>query len=132
MGKEALMKTIAFVFVLLWSTAAGAVPAAGVVPKRISFTGRLSTSAGPVNGAVNLTLKLYADVADPTPLWSEDHNNIGADNGLLTPSVRVVDDILIGKGATEDWLLNGRDRPNGVGRNNRCPGEFLPRSMQQN
>jgi len=71
------MKKIAIVFVLLWSTAAGA------VPDTINFTGRLTTPAGPVNGAVNLTLKLYDVASGGTPLWTEIHSNVGADNGLV-------------------------------------------------
>jgi hypothetical protein len=71
------MKKIAIIFILCWSAAAGA------VPNTINFTGRLSTSAGPVTGAVNLTLKLYDVASGGTPLWTEIHSNVGADNGLV-------------------------------------------------
>ncbi|HEX3479606.1 MAG TPA: hypothetical protein VHT91_31500 [Kofleriaceae bacterium] len=71
------MKKLAMVFILCWSAAAGA------VPSTINFTGRLSTSAGPVTGAVNLTLKLYNVATDGTPLWTEIHNNVGAEDGLV-------------------------------------------------
>ncbi|MGH9886842.1 MAG: hypothetical protein ACREBE_15030, partial [bacterium] len=71
------MKKLAMVFILCWSAAAGA------VPTTINFTGRLTTSAGPVTGAVNLTLKLYDVPSGGTPLWIEDHDNVGAVNGLV-------------------------------------------------
>jgi hypothetical protein len=77
MGKGVLVKNVAILFVLLWASAAGA------VPKTINFTGRLSTASGPVDGAVNLTLKLYAEPDDGTALWTEVHNNVGADEGLV-------------------------------------------------
>lgn len=76
-GKESFMKKIAIVFVLLWSAAAGA------VPSTINFTGRLTTSTGPVNGSVNLTLKLFDVASGGTALWTEIHSNVGADNGLV-------------------------------------------------
>lgn len=75
--KKSLMKKIAILFALLWSASAGA------VPNTINFTGRLSTSTGPVNRAVNLTLKIYDVASGGTALWTEIHNNVGADNGLV-------------------------------------------------
>jgi hypothetical protein len=71
------MRNIAILLVLLWSTAAGA------VPNTINFTGRLTTSAGPVNGAVNITLRLFADAEGGSALWTEGHTGVGADNGLV-------------------------------------------------
>lgn len=71
------MKKIAIMLVLLWPAAAGA------VPTTINFTGRLTTSTGPVTGAINLTLKLYDVATGGTPLWSEIHGNVGADSGLV-------------------------------------------------
>ena len=71
------MRNLAILFVLLWSTAAGA------VPSTINFTGRLTTLTGPVNGAVNITLRLFADAEGGNPLWSEAHTSVGADNGLV-------------------------------------------------
>jgi hypothetical protein len=89
------MRSIAFALVLLWSAAAGA------VPKTVNFTGRLTTSAGPVNGAVNITLKLFVDATGGTDLWNEVHNNVGADNGLVF--------LDIGSSTTlDDTVLDGR------------------------
>src|SRR6185295_7082981 len=52
-GKDSLMRNLAILIVLLWSTAAGA------VPNTINFTGRLSTSTGAVTGSVDITLRLF-------------------------------------------------------------------------
>ena len=71
------MRKIAITLILFWSAVAGA------VPNTINFTGRLSKTSGPVNGAVNLTLKLYDVASGGTPLWTEIHNNAGANNGLV-------------------------------------------------
>jgi hypothetical protein len=89
------MRSLALALVLLWSAAAGA------VPRTINFTGRLTTSAGPVNGAVNVTLRLFADASGGNPVWSEVHNNVGADNGLVF--------IDVGSQTTlDDTVLDGR------------------------
>ena len=89
------MRNLAILFVLLWSTVAGA------VPKVINFTGRLTTSSGPVNGAVNITLGLFTDAVGGKALWNELHNSVGADNGLVF--------LELGKGTTlDETVLDGR------------------------
>src|SRR5262249_10650792 len=76
-GKDSLMRKLAILLVLLWSTAAEA------VPSTINFTGRLTTSTGPVNGTVSIALGLFADPVGGNALWSESHTGVGADNGLV-------------------------------------------------
>ena len=71
------MRNLAILLVLLWSTAAGA------VPNTINFTGRLSTSTGPVTGSVDITLRLFPSADGGTQLWSEVQRGVGADNGLV-------------------------------------------------
>lgn len=64
-------------------TALAAAAPAEAAPTRINFTGRLSTASGPVNGAVNVTFKLYPALTGGTDVWSETQSGIGADNGLV-------------------------------------------------
>jgi hypothetical protein len=56
---------------------------AQAVPTTISFTGRLKTSAGVVNGNVNLTFKLYDAGTGGTAVWTETHTGVTADTGLV-------------------------------------------------
>lgn len=57
---------------------------AEAVPQTISFTGRLTTSSGPVTGSVNLTFKLFDDPTGGTALWTEVRNGVGANStGLV-------------------------------------------------
>jgi hypothetical protein len=89
------MRNLAILLVLLWSTAAGA------VPNTINFTGRLSTSTGAVTGSVDITLRLFPAADRGTALWSEVQRGVGADNGLVF--------LELGKGTTLDEnVLDGR------------------------
>jgi hypothetical protein len=75
-----MMKKISLLvgfFVLMATSAALAAPG------RINFTGRLTTSSGPVTGSVNLTFKLFDTATGGTEVWTEAHSGIGADNGLV-------------------------------------------------
>ena len=44
---------------------------AGAVPATLSFTGRLSTANGPVNGNVGMTFSLFAQATGGTAVWTE-------------------------------------------------------------
>jgi len=79
--KHEIMKasTIAAVLLVLLVSAATAIAA----PTRITFSGRLTTSTGPVTGAVNLTFKLFDGATGGTEVWTETRNGIGAQDGLV-------------------------------------------------
>jgi hypothetical protein len=52
-------------------------------PTRITFSGRLTTSSGPVTGSVNLTFRLFNAATGGTEVWTETRNGVGAQNGLV-------------------------------------------------
>lgn len=81
MRKHEIMKasTIAAGLLVLLVSAATAIAA----PTRITFSGRLTTSTGPVTGAVNLTFKLFDGATGGTEVWTETRNGIGAQDGLV-------------------------------------------------
>jgi len=56
--------------------------AAADVPTTIGFTGRLTTSAGPVEGPVRIELALYDAPADGAAVWTEVHTP-EVDHGLV-------------------------------------------------
>lgn len=75
------MRKLALLIGLCWVLVA---QPAEAVPQTVSFTGRLSTSTGPVTGSVNLTFKLYDVATGGTDVWSEVRNGVGANNqGLV-------------------------------------------------
>jgi hypothetical protein len=53
------------------------------VPSTVSFTGRLSTSAGPVNGNVEVTFSLFSTATGGSSVWTETRSGINATNGLF-------------------------------------------------
>ncbi|KAB2910861.1 MAG: hypothetical protein F9K40_01795 [Kofleriaceae bacterium] len=55
---------------------------AQAVPATVSFTGRLTTSTGPVSGAVTVTFKLFDQSTNGTEQWSE-QRSLTATNGLV-------------------------------------------------
>lgn len=57
--------------------------AASAVPSELSFAGRLSTSAGPVDGTVSIRFAIFDVATGGTAVWSEDHPTIAADAGLV-------------------------------------------------
>ena len=59
-----------------------AASAANASPNSITFAGRLSTSAGPVNGAQVITFKVYDALTGGTAVWN-DTLSLTADNGLV-------------------------------------------------
>lgn len=61
----------------------GATATAGAVPSTISFSGRLSTSKGVVEGPVNLTFRLHDVATGGTPVWFEDRAAVEAKEGLV-------------------------------------------------
>lgn len=56
---------------------------AHAVPTTVSFTGRLTTSNGPVSGNVNVTFSLFNQATNGTVMWTETRNNLPANNGLI-------------------------------------------------
>ncbi len=60
---------------------------AAAVPGRMSFTGRLSTSNGPVTGSVNITFTIYDAASGGASRWSEDHPGVAANAGLVHASL---------------------------------------------
>jgi len=56
---------------------------AHAVPATVSFTGRLTTSAGPVNGTVALRFALYDRAVDGTERWAETRPAVTASAGLV-------------------------------------------------
>ena len=56
---------------------------ARAVPGTIAFTGRLSTSSGPVNGTVNATFTLYNAATAGSSVWTENRAGLTANAGLL-------------------------------------------------
>lgn len=71
------MKRLLGVLLLLLALTAYAVPAS------LPFSGRLSTSAGPVTGPVALTFRLFATPTGGTQLWSETHASVTPVDGLV-------------------------------------------------
>ena len=57
-------------------------PLADAAPNSITFAGRLSTSAGPVNGAQVITFKVFDALTGGTAVWN-DTLSVTADNGLV-------------------------------------------------
>ncbi len=60
---------------------------AQAVPGTMSFTGRLSTSNGPVTGNVNVVFTLYDASTGGSSQWTETHNGLSANNGLVYASL---------------------------------------------
>jgi hypothetical protein len=56
---------------------------AQAVPATVSFTGRLSTSNGPVSGNVNVVFSLFNQATNGTVMWTETRNGLMAINGLV-------------------------------------------------
>lgn len=56
---------------------------AHAVPATVSFTGRLATSAGPVNGNVAVTFSLFDRATAGTALWTEARPSLLASAGLV-------------------------------------------------
>ncbi len=74
LNKPALLLGLA---VLLSSATASA------VPDTMTFSGRLSTSSGPVDGSVNVIFRIFSAATGGSPVWTETRNGVGADNGLV-------------------------------------------------
>jgi len=61
-----------------------AVTPAHAVPTTVAFTGRLTTSSGPVNGTVaSIKFTLFDQLANGNVKWTETRTNITADQGLV-------------------------------------------------
>lgn len=71
---------------LLVAAAAFAQP----VPERVSFTGNLSQSGGPVSGMHNFIFTLYDAPTAGTVAWTEAQNNLPVTNGLVYASLGAV------------------------------------------
>ncbi|HUQ04175.1 MAG TPA: hypothetical protein VM261_16865 [Kofleriaceae bacterium] len=56
---------------------------AWAVPATLSFTGRLSTANGPVNGNVGMTFALFAQATGGTAVWTETRPSVMAEAGLV-------------------------------------------------
>jgi hypothetical protein len=56
---------------------------AQAVPATVSFTGRLSTSTGPVSGAVTVTFSLFNQATNGTVMWTETRNLTATAAGLV-------------------------------------------------
>lgn len=56
---------------------------AHAVPATVSFTGRLTTSTGPVDGAVALRFSLYDQAIEGAEVWSETRPSVTATAGLV-------------------------------------------------
>ena len=56
---------------------------AQAVPATVSFTGRLSTTNGPVTGSVTLTFSLFNQATNGTVMWTETRPGIQANAGLV-------------------------------------------------
>jgi hypothetical protein len=56
---------------------------AQAVPATVSFTGRLTTSNGPVTGNVNVVFSLFNQATNGTVMWTETRSNLLATNGLV-------------------------------------------------
>jgi len=56
---------------------------ARAVPTTVSFTGRLTTTSGPVSGQVNITFRLFDLATNGTVMWTEPRPNLTATNGLV-------------------------------------------------
>jgi hypothetical protein len=66
-------------------------PAAAELPPDMSYQGQLLDAQGvPKTGTVNIQIRIYemmAPVAGESPLFAEDHENVGLDNGIF--SIRI-------------------------------------------
>jgi hypothetical protein len=71
-----------FVSILVGIALLAAAPLADAAPSSISFAGRLSTSAGPVNGSQLITFKVFNVLTGGTAVWN-DTISLNADNGLV-------------------------------------------------
>jgi hypothetical protein len=69
---------------LVFAAIAGARSVAHAVPTQVSFAGRVSDGAGPIDGSVDLGFRLYRG---GTQVWSEDHAGATADQGLVSVSL---------------------------------------------
>jgi hypothetical protein len=56
---------------------------AQAVPATVSFTGRLSTSTGPVSGAVTVTFSLFNQATNGTVMWTETRSLTATAAGLV-------------------------------------------------
>lgn len=54
------------------------------VPSTLTYSGHLSDEDLPVEGTANAVFELFADQSGGTPAWSETHNGLTVDAGLLT------------------------------------------------
>ena len=53
-----------------------------VPPQTIAYQGFLTSSSGvPLNGAFNVTFRLYADAVGGSPLWEETHSGVSVNAG---------------------------------------------------
>jgi hypothetical protein len=79
--KGMTMNKLAMVIAMSLATAAPAL--AAPVPGTISFTGRLSTSAGPVTATSNITFHLYTAVTGGSSVWNETQSVTPSSAGLV-------------------------------------------------
>lgn len=63
---------------------------AAAVPGTVTFTGRLSTSSGPVHGPVNMTFRLFDAAADGNQRWTETRPAVPANQGLVVVALGAV------------------------------------------
>lgn len=75
--------TMTRVWTLVGLVTLSSATASWAAPGTINFTGRLSTSAGRVTGPVAITFRLYATPTGGSPLWTEAHDAVAADDGLV-------------------------------------------------
>lgn len=61
------------------------------VPTTMGFSARISDSAGPINSAVNVDIRLFDANANGNLLWEEDHPSTTADNGLVQLELGSID-----------------------------------------
>ena len=99
-------KLVFSILAALAAVAASAAPAAAV-PNQVSFAGRLADDAGPVDGAVDLTFRLYDGA---TMVWEEDHTATAAD-GLVFVTLGSVDpldgSVFTGAGLQLEIVIEG-------------------------
>lgn len=85
LGKEPVMrKSHASIALVAFLIMLGYVVAPADVPLMISFQGSLADENGdPVNGTVDLTLRIYDDPNSGSQLWSESQQNVEVADGLF-------------------------------------------------
>ena len=57
--------------------------ASAQVPTAMNFAGRVADADGPVDGSVDLEFAIYDGATGGTQLWSEVHEGVSADQGLV-------------------------------------------------